>query len=51
MTTAEMALRLKRIARVIENNPQSANDLGNASDALWIIQQNLKAILAEGKAE
>ena len=47
MTTAEMAIRLENIAWALKNNPESLNTFGNASDGLWVIQKNLKTILAE----
>jgi len=51
MTTAEMAIKLENIAWALKNQPESLNNFGNASDAIWVIQQNLKAYLAEEKSE
>ena len=50
MTTAEMAIRLEQIAWALKNQPESINTFGNASDALWVIQQSLKQALAEETA-
>jgi hypothetical protein len=47
MTTAEIAIKLEIIAWHLKNQPESLNTFGNASDALWVIQQSLKTILAE----
>ena len=47
MTTEEMALKLEIIAWKLKNSPESLNTFGNASDALWVIQQSLKAAMAE----
>lgn len=47
MTTAEMALKLEIIAFKLKTQPESLNTFGNASDALWVIQQSLKQAMAE----